>query len=115
MLRRREVVNEDVRADQVFDRVQYLWMMNDGIGPIEQEVRLRPFREIHLCAVAPFVCLQTGPECPNFCSGQHGHGAHEAVLAITPDLFCGRFFGILCENSAASANPAAAPLRRVRL
>ena len=110
-----EVVNEDVGADQVFDRVQHLRVMNDGIGPIEQQVGLRPLREIHLRAAAPFERLQAGPKCPDFRLAQHGHGADEAVVAITPDLFCGQFLRHRLRKLRLFRRSGSASLRRSRL
>ena len=81
----RGVIDQNIGADDIFDRIQHLGMMDNPICPLEQQIRLRALRKIEWLSGLGFKSLELGTESSNFRSVQNRNGTEKSVPAVALD------------------------------
>ncbi|MEC7537948.1 MAG: hypothetical protein VYB59_11720, partial [Pseudomonadota bacterium] len=81
----RGVLDQNIGADDIFDRIQHLGMMDIPICPLEQQIRLRALRKIEWLSGLGLKSLELGTESSNFRSVQNRNGTEKSVPAVALD------------------------------
>ena len=82
----RGVIDEDVGPDHVLDRVEYLRMVHQRVGPLVEQVRLALLGKVERMALPALPVFQIGTQLTYLVRREDRHGKCKAVLPVSFDL-----------------------------
>src|SRR5215831_19618538 len=115
----REMEQPNIWADQILDRVEDCWMVDDLVNPCEQKMRLEVMAPCELGALRRFEILHGFAVAPRLLGAKGVDRIDKPVAIVLVDLRVGQFpahVTILYRDPAAVANnrPPALPLQAIR-